>query len=298
MKAVITGASGFLGQHLCARLLETDWDIIGYDINPPPQEIISNPKMSFLFRDLSKESPPAHEIKDAEVLIHLAGATLGAAGDEIFYLDKNEQIAINAFRAVFGRIKRIIHASSQVVYGDIDSLGIDENSELKAFDSAYACSKLNCENWLRFFQRKKDVVAVSLRFTGFVEGGGAVDYFISKALKNEPIEVFSMGKICRDYLAVSDGVQALVSAAKTRYPKPCFEAFNIGSGQKISTFELAKLVCDELGSTSQIIPVPKPAPRANFVYKIDKARTEIGFSPLPITEAVRSYIKMKLKSQP
>ena len=295
MKAAITGVGGFLGQHLGLRLLNEGWELIGYDINMPPHEISAHPYMSFIKRDLSSEGPDPKEIEDIDVFFHLAGATQGARGDELFFLNKNEQIAINSFKAIRGKAKRIIFASSQVIYGDINSLSIDEEYELKASDSAYACSKLNCENWLRFFQWKNDLISISLRLTGFVEGGGVVDYFISKALLNEPIEIYSLGTICRDYLAVSDGIQAFISAAQIPYQQPCYDAFNIGSGQKISALELARLVCEELGSSSQLIPVPKPAPRANFVYDINKAKKELGFSPKKINEAVISYLKTKQK---
>lgn len=296
MIAMVTGAAGFLGGFLWRALLQAGHKVRGVDRTLPEGDDLRHPSMTWIRRDLSLEGLTLADIEGVEVLFHLAGATLGAGGDESFFLTVNETTLVNVLKTIAGRVNKIIHASSQVVYGNINSLNIDENFPLNGYDSAYACSKLNCENWLKWFHKKNGGVIISLRFTGFIEGGGAIDYFISQALKNEPIEVYSMGEICRDYLSVHDGIQAFQAAAAADFDGgPHLSAYNIGSGEQMTTLELAKLVCAELGSDSKVVPVPKAAPRANFVFNIAKAREEVGFKPQPLAEAVKNYVRETAK---
>lgn len=262
----------------------------GVSRRAPPAEMLKAPGYRSILLDLSREQLPDEALSGADVLFHAAGANAGAGNDERFFLTANEAVTVNVLKSCAGRIARIVHASSQVVYGDVGSVAIDENYPLFG-DSAYACSKVNSEHWLKWFQMSRGGVAVSLRLTGFIEGGGAVDFFADKALRNEPIEVLSMGAVRRDYLAADDGLRAFLAAADKRYSGDCLEAYNIGSGEMLSALDLAKLVCRELGSKSAVIPVARPASRKDTVFNIDKARSHLGFSPAPLADAVRTYLQ-------
>jgi nucleoside-diphosphate-sugar epimerase len=290
MKAIVTGACGFLGFKLCNKLLDEGWEVIAIDRNQLTGAIASHPKMSFFQCDLSTQGFLLEEVDCVDVLFHLAGATLGAGSDEHLFFLTNELTAMNVFKACAGRVGRIVHASSQVVYGNIDSIEVDENYPLCGYDTAYGCSKVNSENWLRWFQKKAGGVAIALRFSGFVEGGGAISYFIEQAMQNKPIEVFDQGNVCRDYLAVENGLQAFLAAAKVKCERPGFVPYNIGSGDVVKTIDLARLVCEEVGSSSEVIPVFQKGPRPNFVFNIGKARTELGFLPTPLKTAVQQHI--------
>jgi nucleoside-diphosphate-sugar epimerase len=242
-------------------------------------------------RDLSMEGLLNEEIEGVETVFHLAGATIGAGYDEKTFFSANEAITVHLLQSCAGRVKRIVHASSQVVYGNINHLAITENFPIIGFDSAYACSKVNAENWLRWFYHKSGGVYIVLRLTGFIEGGGIVDYMIDKALGNDPIELFSKGIICRDYLHVDDGIDALVAAL--RIDSLGYWVCNIGSGQAITTLELANIVCTEIGSSSKIIPIATPADRTNFVFDISLSKTMLGFSPRSLVDEIRSYVRYR-----
>lgn len=294
MIALVTGAGGFLGIPLCQALLNSGYEVRGLDRISPPGNLINRPGLSWIQRDLIMRGPSPEEIDGVEVLFHLAGVK--ESENENSFLAGNEGTTLNVLKACAGKIRKIIHASSQMVYGDIDSLSVDESFPLLGYNSAYACSKVNCENWLKWFHKEKGGTAISLRFTGFIEGGGAIDYYIAQALKGEPIEVYSLGKICRDYLSVRNGIQAFQAAARADFGTSSqLLAYNIGSGERMTTLELAKLVVAELGSASEVVPVPQMALRSNFVFNIAKARNELGFRPQPLATGVKSYIGEKAK---
>ena len=294
MIVLVTGASGFLGSRLVYRLLADGHVVTGVGRQALPTMFAGVNGLSWIQRDLSYEMLSSGELAGVDTVFNLAGATLGAGQDEHLFCLTNEATTIGLLKGCAGRVKRVIHASSQVVYGNVDQFSISEDFTVNGFDSAYACSKVNAENWLRWFQYKNGGMYVALRFCGFIEGGGAIDYMIDQAIHDKPIELFSNGQICRDYLPVEKAIESLV-AASAFVGNDGFHAFNIGSGQAITTLELANMVCTEIGSASEIVPLDKPAARANFVFDITKARSEIGFEPGSLAEAVKVYVRDKAK---
>lgn len=292
MAVLVTGAAGFLGSKLVERLASTGHEVRAIGRCPVPDQFVSSKSVVWIEKDIAQDGLDPDEIFGIDTVFHLAGATLGAGQDELHFLRTNEATSVRLLQSCAKYVKKFIIASSQVVYGDANHTAVTEDFPLQGVGSAYACSKLNCENWLRWFQKKYGGLYVALRLSGFVEGGGAIDYIIDRALRNEPIELFSRGAVRRDYLPVEKGIEAFLAAS--RYEGAAdFMPFNIGSGQAISSFELAKLICVEAGSSSEIILSSRPAPQEDFVFDIRKATQCLGFNPGDLPEAVRAYLHRK-----
>ncbi len=298
MNTIVTGASGFVGRRLCKNLLEYGWNVIGvFNQQRPPEDLLNHSLFQPIQRNLSVSGFSKAEVDGVDMLFHLAGTISIDDGEDVgAFLKNNEMASLNVFESCMPYIKRVVYASSQVVYGDPNSLTVDENFPLIGYNTPYACSKVNCENWLRWFQMKYHSITYVLRLTGFIEySGSVISYFISRAMANQPIEVFSNGNICRDYLSLNDCINAFILVAKLENEKPGYYEFNIGSGQAVKTGDIAKLVCNLLGSDSNIIPISTPAPRENFVFNIEKARNELKYSPASLKDNIVSYI-MSLKN--
>lgn len=293
MAVLVSGALGFLGGRLVERLVANGQDVIAVARRRAPAMLESNPRIRWLVQDIARDGIDLTGLPDIEAVVHLAGATLGAGKNEDVFLRANEQTTVRLLQALADRTDRFVFASSQVVYGDALHLGVTEDFPLQPDGSAYACSKLNSENWLRWFQRRHGGQYLALRFCGFIDGGGIVDYLIDRALANEPIELYSQGKVCRDYLSSDDGISVLIAALKF-HGDAGFLPVNIGSGQVVSAHELATLVCAELQSSSRIELRTKPSPQGDFVFCIDRARQLFNFQPGHLADEVRCHARHRL----
>lgn len=287
---LISGAAGFLGCRLLERLVADGRDVIAIARSPVPECWANKPNVHWLIQDIARDGVDLSGQPEIESVVHLAGATLGAGKDENLFLQANEQTTVRLLQSLANVTDRFVFASSQVVYGDARRLNVTEEFPLQPDGSAYACSKLNSENWMRWFQKKHGGQYLALRFCGFVDGGGLVDYIIDRALTGEPIELYSQGAVRRDYLPSSEGIDALV-AALDYSGEPDFVPVNIGSGQAVSALEMATAIQAELQASSQITLRDTPSPQGDFVFCIDKAKQLLGFQPGRLIEAVRLYAK-------
>lgn len=293
MKAIVTGAAGFLGRRLCQSLLADGWLVTGAEIAPPPPGLVQRGGFGWITRDLSRDGFSALELDGVDVVFHLA-ALLKATGPdaEQMLLAANEGASINVFRSVAPTTARVVFASTQMVYGDPNSRSVSEDDPKSPEATAYGLSKWNAERWLSYFQQtRQSGDAVVLRFPGFIEGPDSVfAYFTASARAHKPIELFSRGEICRDYLPAADAIQAFRAAAALPHA-PGVRSYNIGSGAAISTRVVAEHVVTLLQSRSEIVALDKPAPRAHFVFNIDKARSELQYTPTPLLSAIESFVK-------
>jgi len=292
MTVLVTGAAGFLGIRLVTELLANSCEVIATDRCPLPDQLSSDKRITWIERDIAKDGMVADEICSVDTVFHLAGATLGAGQDELLFLEANEMTTVKLLQACAEHVKKVIFASSQVVYGDVNHTAVTEKFSVCGLGSAYACSKFNSENWLKWFQKKYGGIYISLRYCGFIEGGGIIDYMLDQALNNKAIEVYSKGSVVRDYLPVEKGIAAFMLAYNGKLSFG-FEAFNIGSGQLIRTSEMAALICTEANSQSEIIFSSIPAPQTDFVFCIDKAKSQLGFEPGSLSNAIRDYVQLK-----
>ena len=135
-----------------------------------------------------------------------------------------------------------------------------------------------------------DIQCISLRFSGFIDGGGLVDYVIKQALLNKEICLYGNGQINRDYLPSSKAIESIMQALNTTFKKE-FSAINIGSGQKISSLEITQHVIKELNSKSKITLLENNLSLGNFVFNIKKAKDLLNFEPCNISNSIKDYVK-------
>ncbi len=292
MAILVAGASGFLGRRLVRRLSASGREVLALTRRQVPDELQKLPGVRWLARDIARDGLDVAALPQIDAVLHLAGATLGAGKDEAMFLNANEQTTVRLCQAMSERIRRFIFTSSQVVYGDARDLAVNEDFPLHPEASAYACSKVNGENWLRWFQKRHGGQYLALRLSGFIEGGGIIDYLIDKALSGETIELFANGEVKRDYLPAEEAIDVLVAALEYQGSEG-FMPVNIGSGQAISAQALATLICDELQSTSPIRLIDSPSPQGDFVFSIDKAGRLFDFYPGKLADAIRSYARQR-----
>jgi len=291
---LVSGATGFLGRQLVAKLAADGVDIVALYRSAPPVGLAA-PNIRWVRFDVPEVVLDAAAYPEVDTLVHLAGETAGAdvaaRAAEQFYLFANELTTVAVLQAFAPQLRRVVLASSQVVYGAGDSLAVTEAFPLQA-SSAYAVSKLNSENWGRWFQSRHGGCYLALRLTGFIEGGGLVDYIIASLVAGRSVDLFSQGSVQRDYLPVEDGVRAL-HLALTAQIEDGFSPINIGSGQAISARDVANIVQEALGTDGSINLLDRPAPQGNFIFDIGTAKRLLGFEPTSLRAAIRSYAESR-----
>ncbi len=303
MTILVTGASGLIGTELITQLAREGRQVIALARRSLQATAPTESNIRWIFGDLANNVSVLADLPPLDAVVHLAGTgwARGARADETLdedaFILANELATVNLLRTLANKTERFVLASSQVVYGSPNSLAVSEDCALDASASPYATSKLNGENWMRYYQRRHGGTYLAMRFCGFLEGGGLVDYLIDRAINNEEIQLYSSGQICRDYLPVADAATALKLGVDAQLGEG-FISLNIGSGQSLKSHDLALLVCEAVGSSSAIVVVDKPSPQSNFVFRVEKARKLLGFEPSNLAEAVRkrAYDRMSLNT--
>ena len=290
---LVTGASGFLGMKLVKRLADDGNEVIAVTRKIPNSSSALSDKVKWIELDLSNAIHKLGSLPKLDAVVHLAGNKGGLGNDSMALFRDNEVSLINLLHEIAHKTELVVFASTQMVYGNIKSLTVSEEFSLRPQDSDYGCSKVNSENWLRNFQRAKGGCYISLRFCGFVDGGGFVDYVINQTLVNGPIQLLNRGRSIRDYLLSGDGIEALVSAIRFSGAEG-FLPINIGSACTLSALDIANLVVDVTNSKSRIELIDRPAPKEDFLFDIKLANKVLNFHPTTLENSIRVYTESRI----
>lgn len=295
MKVIITGGTGFLASNLLDAFLELGHNLIVISRSAKPTKYHGPQNLKWIQHDLSKSKLKSEELISCDNLYHFSGATLGANLDEGGYCKANEETLINLMESDI-KANQIIFPSSQVVYGNINKKNISEDEIIGFPESAYSASKINTENWIALFQKKYETPVLIFRMSGFIEGGGVIDYIIDQALVDNDIELFSRGLISRDYLLLNDIINLLVGLSEKNFTNE-LHIYNLGSGEDIQILQIAKIIVEAIGSKSEIKCLDQKASMENFVFDIEKARSSLDFHPTSLTEGIVDYAQSKKDSK-
>ena len=294
MTILVSGASGFLGKKLITELSTKNNKILAIYRSDIDESFLNLPNIEWLNFDLSKGNINLNSLPKINTVVHLAGATLGAGTNENTFFESNEMTTFNLLSQLSEKCRNFIYASSQVIYGDICNLKVNEGFQVDVTESAYACSKVNSENWLKWFQGKTKGNYLSLRFCGFIDGGGLIDYVISNALQDKEIKLFSNGNIIRDYISSSDGIDAIIKSIQyIDSIENKYIPINIGSGQPLSALNISNLIVETLNSKSNIVTLTQKGPQGDLILDISRARELINYEPLILENEIKNYALKK-----
>lgn len=249
MKCLVTGAAGFIGSHLCEKLLELGHDVTGLDAFIPyyapalkEKNLIASrkhPRYRFEQRDL-RQNPCDDLVEGTDVVFHLAAmpGLVRSWTDFDGYWTCNVQATqrlLEAVRRKAPRLGRFIQISTSSVYGRFASG--DESLPLKPI-SPYGVTKLAAEQLCRAFEESYGLPLVVLRYFSVYGPRQRPDMgyniFVRSLLKGEPIVVYGDGQQIRGNTYIADCVDVTIRAAEARVG----ETYNVGGGETASVWDI------------------------------------------------------------
>ena len=299
---MVTGGAGFIGKHLVAKLLRDQHQIIIFDnfSSSSKNDItyLLEDGVSLVTGDILDYDLLLKSMSSCDFVIHLAAQTSvsQSIADPKTTADIIVDGTVNVLKScVKTNVKNIIFSSSAAVYGNsLDAL-ISEKSHLNPL-SSYGASKLVAEYNLQTFSKLFDLNSISLRLFNVYGNGqsseaGVVRKFLKNISKDVPLEIFGDGMQTRDFVHISDVIEAFYCAIRNIEAKRGGN-YNIGSGNATSINELASLLISSKEKDLQVIH--KPALEGEIKDSkadISLAKNDIGYSPqIPLSDGLASLV--------
>lgn len=293
MRCLVTGAAGFIGSHLCRKLLQKDHTVIGVDSftdfyarwikEKNIQDLRSKKNFEFIEEDLNRIDL-GQLLKRTEYVFHLAaqaGVRTSWGGEFYEYTRNNIDATQRLLEAARdSQTKKVIFASSSSVYGLCSDLPMKETSLLSPF-SPYGVTKLAAEQLCTLYFKNHNVPAVSLRyFTVFGPGQRpdmAFHRFFKAVLEDKPITLFGDGTQTRDFSYIYDTIEATLSALERG---KVGEIYNIGGGHPRKLKDIIPLIEDICQKRLDIEWLEEQKGDVPHTFAaIEKARKDLHYKP-------------------
>jgi nucleoside-diphosphate-sugar epimerase len=269
MNYLVTGAAGFIGSHLCERLLSDGHHVTGVDAFIPyyPRAIKeanlatcrAHPR--FTWRQLDLRSDELSGVLEGiDGIFHLAAMAGLPRSWTDFSLYESCNVSatfrlLEAARAC-STLQRFVHVSTSSVYGRYSSG--DEMLPIRPI-SPYGVTKLAAENLCRAFHEEYNLPLVVLRYFSVYGPRQRPDmgyhHFISAMLRNEPMKVFGDGQQMRGNTYIDDCVAATVAALRAAPG----ETYNVGGGETASVWDILHKLEKIIGRKPIVIRQPARA---------------------------------------
>jgi UDP-glucose 4-epimerase len=252
-EVVVTGGAGFIGSKLCRTLLEHSTKVTAFDnLYSGKIEFIkdlTDKGLNFVQGDIRDPAALEKATKNCETIFHLAAQTSVPFSMENPKEDCEINVVgtLNVLEAAVKAGARMVFASSCAVYGNPEKRPTPETYPTHPI-AFYGLTKLLGENYCRFYQETYGLEVVMLRIFNVYGPNchGAIYDFLNKLRKTpNKLEVLGTGEQSRDFVYVSDMVDALIKAATS--PTAAGQTFNIGTGTTTSVAELAEMIVEILG---------------------------------------------------
>jgi dTDP-glucose 4,6-dehydratase len=301
-RAIVTGGAGFLGSHLCERLLDEGYEVVCLDnfLTGRPDNVahlVERPGFRLIRCDVTDYvhvpgpvdavlhfASPASPIDYLQLPIHtLKVGSIGTLHALGLARDKGARFLLASTSEVYG--DPLVHPQPETYWGNVNPVGprgvYDEAKRFaEALTMAYRSTHGLNTAIVRIFntfgprQRPSD--------------GRAIPTFVRQALKGEPLTVAGDGRQTRSICYVDDMVEGIVRMLHSDHPGP----MNLGNPHELSILELATWIRDLAGSSSEVVFVPRPEDDPGVRQPdISLAREVLGWEPkVPVEDGLRRTI--------
>lgn len=281
---LVTGGAGFLGSHLCEKLLAEGAKVRALDILAPGRETNLSTvleRINLLNINIACEKSVLSAAKDVDAIVHLAfPMALRQRSVETQVITDILAGLLNLIKAAIDRNSLFIYISSIAVYGDNKYVPIDEKHPLEPV-LIHGAVKLSGEYFCRTLAGSRGLRTVILRAADiYGPRNSRVSVpikFLLQAIQDEPITIYGDGSDSRTYTFVSDFSEAVVLSLIR--PEAEGGIFNIGGDECISMLELALKIKKITGSQSPVLFQKCPAAGRRLFIDNRKSKELLGFKP-------------------
>jgi len=321
MRILITGGAGFIGSHLCERLLSEGHQVeVIDDLSTGNLENLKyckdNKNFRFIYDTVLNENTMHAAIDKCDVIYHLAAAV----GVDLIVRQpvrtietniKGTEVVLDIARKYN---RKVLLASTSEVYGKNEQVPFREEDD-SLFGAttysrwSYACSKAIDEFLGLAYHKQYGLPVIIARFFNTVgerqsgQYGMVIPRFVRAALAGEPITIYGDGKQSRCFGYVMDVIDGITSLVND--PGSYGQVFNIGSTEEISIEALAFKIKSLAGSSSEIIYLPyEEAYGQGFddmrrrIPSLDKIEKQVGYRPKTsldqILEKIIAYFRRQV----
>jgi len=293
MKALVTGAAGFIGSHLSAALLDRGAQVIGLDCFTdyyPRAMKESNlahnrGRQGFRFIEARIQDADLPQVLDGVThVFHLAaqaGVRKSWGKDFQTYTQNNVEASQQLLEACIGRpLHRFMYASSSSVYGDNATIPMREDA-LPQPVSPYGVTKLAAEQLCYLYFANHGVPTTSLRYFTVYGPRQRPDMgfhrFLRAAIDGDPITLYGDGEQTRDFTFVRDAVAATMAAGDRGVPG---RAYNVGGGSRVTINQVLEIVGRIAGKRLDVRREPTQKGDMRDTYAdTGLAQADLGFAP-------------------
>jgi len=288
---LVTGASGFIGFHLCKALLELGHSVIGLDNNNDYYQVslkldrlsllgihsckdgeitessIYNERFKFIKLDLIDKDGLTDLFKNESFdcvcnLAAQAGVRYSLENPKA-YVDANVVGFVNLLECVrHHQIKKLVYASSSSVYGLNKKVPFETTDAVDHPISLYAATKKSNELMAYTYSHLYDIQTIGLRFFTVYGPWGRPDMamflFTDAILNDKPIKVFNKGNLSRDFTYIDDIVEGVEKTILDNQPESKkYSLYNIGNGSPVKLLDFIKAVEKSTGKSAekQMLPM-------------------------------------------
>ncbi len=289
-RVVVLGASGFLGSHLCDRLIARGDEVVGIDdlsssngVNL--KQLESESRFTFLKGDIAEGIPvsgkvdavlnfasPASPPRYLEMPIQtLRTGSRGTDNALQFSLENNARLIMASTSEVYG--DPTISPQVETYWGNVNSIG-----ERSCYDEAKRFAEALCMAYWREYQANIGIIRIFNTYGPRLDptDGRVVSNFICQSLRDEDLTVYGDGSQTRSFCYVDDEVRGILSMLDSTERGP----INIGNPTEFTMLELAQIILELTGSNSKVVyrPLPEDDPLQRKP-DITKARESLKWEP-------------------
>jgi UDP-glucuronate 4-epimerase len=309
MNFLVTGGAGFIGSHLCERLLHEGHSVWAFDdlnnfyapaikqANLRVLQSLARP-FTFIHGDVTDRTAVEELFRETQFdqVIHLAAraGVRPSLAEPALYQRVNVEGTVNLLEAARARgVRKLIIASSSSVYGVNSKVPFAEDDPIFRPISPYAASKLACEALGHVYHHLYGMDIVMLRF--FTVYGPrqrpdlAIHKFAQLITAGKPIPVFGDGSTARDYTYITDTVDGIMAATRGPFG---YQIVNLGESQTVKLSYLVELLERALGKKAILDrQPPQPGDVPITFANIEKARALLGYEPrVKIEKGIEKFV--------